>query len=200
MKTRPGLILLFCVASAFLLIISPAAQAGCIVTLEQVGPDVVATGSGAIDLTGLSFDFVTQQQAHSLVFPVFGEILTGSPAFVDAYRGISEPTSFGSGSDFTLANTGTGDLVGVSAFLGLLIVPHSYVSNAPLSDSATYDNATFSSLGVTPGTYVWAWGTGVNQNFTLQIPRVTVPDSDSTVCLLLLGLAALLCASRPRVA
>src|SRR5438045_9464608 len=32
-----------------------AAQAGYTVTLQQVGPDVVATGSGAIDLTGLTF-------------------------------------------------------------------------------------------------------------------------------------------------
>ena len=30
------------------------AQAGYIVTLQQVGPDVVATGRGPIDLTGLS--------------------------------------------------------------------------------------------------------------------------------------------------
>src|SRR5881394_268404 len=32
-----------------------SAQAGYTVTLQQVGPDVVATGSGAIDLTGLTF-------------------------------------------------------------------------------------------------------------------------------------------------
>ena len=32
----------------------------------------------------------------------------------------------------------------------------------------TFNNATFASLGVTPGTYVWTWGTGLaNQNFTL---------------------------------
>ena len=31
------------------------AQAGYTVTLRQVGPDVVATGSGAIDLHGLRF-------------------------------------------------------------------------------------------------------------------------------------------------
>ena len=31
------------------------AQAGYIVTLQQVGPDVVATGSGRLDLTGLTF-------------------------------------------------------------------------------------------------------------------------------------------------
>src|SRR5437588_4055409 len=32
-----------------------SAQAGYTLTLQQVGPDVVATGSGPIDLTGLTF-------------------------------------------------------------------------------------------------------------------------------------------------
>jgi hypothetical protein len=59
----------------------------------------------------------------------------------------------------------------------------------------TFNNATFASLGVTPGTYTWTWGTGLpNQNFTLTIQRAGVPDGGSTVSLLgfaLLGLAAL---------
>ena len=73
-------------------------------------------------------------------------------------------------------------------------VPHGYVSGATLSDSMTFNNATFASLGVTPGTYVWTWGTGLeNQNFTLVIGGAGVPDGGSTVSLLgfvLLGLAA----------
>jgi hypothetical protein len=50
---------------------------------------------------------------------------------------------------------------------------------------------------VTPGTYVWTWGDGADQRFTLQIGSVGVPgvpDGGSTVSLLgcaLLGLAAL---------
>jgi len=55
----------------------------------------------------------------------------------------------------------------------------------------TFNNATLASLGVTPGTYVWTWGDGANQRFTLRIG--TVPDGGSTVSLLgcaLLGLAA----------
>ena len=32
-----------------------AAHAGYIVSLQQVGPNVVATGSGTLDLTGLTF-------------------------------------------------------------------------------------------------------------------------------------------------
>ena len=42
-------------------------------------------------------------------------------------------------------------------------------SGTPLSDHAIYDGQTFASLGVTPGTYEWMWGTGANQNFTLII-------------------------------
>ena len=34
---------------------APSAEAGYIVDLTQQGADVVATGSGAIDLTGLTF-------------------------------------------------------------------------------------------------------------------------------------------------
>ena len=74
-------------------------------------------------------------------------------------------------------------------------MPQGYVSGAALSSSSTWNNAIFASLGVTPGTYVWRWGTGLeNQNFTLIIGGAGVPDGGSTVSLLgfgLLGLAAL---------
>jgi hypothetical protein len=64
----------------------------------------------------------------------------------------------------------------------------------------TFNNATFVSLGVTPGTYIWTWGTGPNQNFTLQIGPTTVPDHGSTVAMLMLALVALFGASRLRLA
>ena len=74
-------------------------------------------------------------------------------------------------------------------------MPPGYLSGAALSDSMTFNNATFASLGVTPGTYLWSWGTGLpNQNFTLIIGGVGAPDGGSTVSLLgfaLLGLVAL---------
>jgi VPDSG-CTERM motif len=72
-------------------------------------------------------------------------------------------------------------------------VPQGYVSGAALSDTMTFSNATFASLGVTPGTYVWRWGDGPNQNFTLVIGAAGVPDGGTTVSLFgcaLLGLAA----------
>jgi hypothetical protein len=86
-------------------------------------------------------------------------------------------------------------MVGISGFFDRLVVPQGYISGAPLSDSMIFNNATFASLGVTPGTYEWTWGTGLpNQNFTLIIGGAGVPDGGSTVSLLgcaLIGMAAL---------
>jgi FG-GAP-like repeat len=89
-----------------------------------------------------------------------------------------EPTSFGrfplsssvitviSGKFAYIATTGTHEFV--------LRVP-GYVSGTALSGSLTYGGASLATLGVTPGTYVWTWGTGANQNFTLQI-KTPLPE------------------------
>jgi hypothetical protein len=180
--------LMFIAVTGSLVSIQPA-QAYT-VTLEEVGSDVVANGGGAIDLTGLSFLF--GGIAIPNISPNTASLSVGQSASVDAYSAISGPASFGSGG-FTFANGGSGDAVGVQGLL--LLVPQGYVSGIALSDSMTFNNATFASLGVTPGTYEWTWGTGLpNQNFTLVIGGAGVPDGGSTVSLLgfaLLGLTAL---------
>jgi len=81
----------------------------------------------------------------------------------------------------------------MQGFQSLLAVPQGYVSGNALTDSMTFNSATFASLGVTTGTYVWSWGDGANQRFTLRIGAAGVPDGGTTVSLLsfvLLGLAA----------
>ncbi len=127
--------------------------------------------------------------------PLFAQINTGpTHSSADMYGGNTRgPTSFGLGV-LQLADTGSGDFVGIDGVGGppfqTLLVPLGYMSGAALSNSMTFDDATF--LLLTPGTYVWRWGDGVNQRFTLQIGAV--PDGGSTVSLLgcaLLGLAAL---------
>jgi hypothetical protein len=50
--------------------VAPPAQAGYVVTLTQQGGDVVATGSGEIDLTGLSF--LESASAASIMEPSLG--------------------------------------------------------------------------------------------------------------------------------
>jgi hypothetical protein len=186
-------------ATASLLFIGSPAHAVYIVTLEQMGLNVVAAGSGALDLTGLTFDGSGGGSAG--MQPKFVAFIETGPtsSLISDYAGVSGPTSFGTGA-ITSANSGTGALVGIlsSLAIGDLVVPQGYVSGTALSDTSTYDNKTFSSLGVTPGTYEWTWGTGVHaDSFTLQIgPAAGVPDSGSTIGLLFLSLAGLFGASR----
>src|SRR5947207_10957799 len=55
---KPTLATMLAIVLAWLLSVRPA-QAGYTATLQQVGPNVVATGTGAFDLTGLAFDRLT---------------------------------------------------------------------------------------------------------------------------------------------
>jgi hypothetical protein len=115
---------------------APPAQAGYIVTLQQQGGNVVAFGSGTIDLTDLSADGIGFTNAG--IFPAFPmeSIITGPASSTAAafYTGSTGPLSFGSGGP-TAASSGDGDLVGIlvstDVFGGLdtdLVVPQGYVS------------------------------------------------------------------------
>jgi hypothetical protein len=57
-------------------LMAPPAQAGYVVTLTQQGSNVVASGSGTIDLTGLSFS--SSDTINSGMFPSDGAITTGA--------------------------------------------------------------------------------------------------------------------------
>ncbi|MGH7050670.1 MAG: PEP-CTERM sorting domain-containing protein [Acetobacteraceae bacterium] len=179
------------------------AQADYIVTLTQAGSNVVATGSGTIDLTGLSS--VGSGGSIAYVEPDAAGINTGPATFVASsfYRGYTGPASFGSGF-LTLASSGSGDIVGIGAFGadGDLAVPSGYASGSALSDTSTYDGATFASLGLTPGTYTWTWGSGpADGSFMLDVETTAVPEPGSLallgIGLLGLGLAGF--ASRRRL-
>jgi PEP-CTERM motif len=66
-----------------------------------------------------------------------------------------------------------------------------YVSGSPLSETSTYLGATFASLGVTPGQYVYTWGSGDHaDSFTINIGASPVPEP-STWAMMLIGFAGL---------
>ncbi|HSV00724.1 MAG TPA: PEP-CTERM sorting domain-containing protein [Roseiarcus sp.] len=179
--------------AAALILSAPGAQAGYLLTLEQVGSDVVAIGGGALDLAGLTFAFSGAAKAD--VTPSEAGITTGPVADTptDGYDGFSGPASFGGGSLTIDASSGSGDTVTIVGGGNLIGVPKGYLSESLLSDISTYSGQTFTSLGVTPGAYEWTWGTGPNQNFTLIVGEVPEP---STWAMMLIGLAGLGVAGR----
>ena len=85
---KPTLATTLAIVLAWLLSVRPA-QAGYVVTLQQVGPDVVATGSGAINLHGLTFYSIVFRKSRDK--PRSGDsasIYTGpTSSTVDLYYG-----------------------------------------------------------------------------------------------------------------
>src|SRR5206468_5435553 len=131
----------------------------------------VLTGSGTLNTATLTvaspFGFAGPAISPSIDVVEFGPAGSG----VLAFSGLTHTqNSFGSGG-VTLASSGTGSPVGIAlsgAGHDSLYVPSGY-SGGLLSGSDTFLSATFASLAVTPGTYVWSWGSGATaDSFTLQ--------------------------------
>jgi hypothetical protein len=163
---------------------APVAHAHYIVTLTQRGSDVVATGNGSLDLTALTFLFTNSPPPpggeEGRVNASVGLVVLGptGAAPIAVYKGVIGPSSFGSGG-FDDANSGSGSLVGVAGSLApfpILGVPVGYVSGSSLRTSTdTWDDATFASLGVTPGVYTWTWGSGTHaDSFRLVVAGAPV--------------------------
>ena len=168
------------------------AEASVVIDIYQKGGDVLAAGTGTIDLTDLVFEGTAASRAT--VTPANGIVLVGpgpsGPALpdLDAYAGASGPASFGSGGAKG-ASVGSGSFFGVLGVLGFIEVPLDYVSGTPLSGSSTWDGQTLASLGLTPGTYVYSWGTGADaDSLTVNIEGVPEP---STWAMMVLGFAGL---------
>lgn len=147
------------------LLTSAVAQATpYVLSIVEQGQDVVATGSGEFDLTGLRC-CAYSPNGYGMV-PDQAEIETGLDPlwYLKVYFGIVGPASFGIGNGLyangmlALPTTRAGDNVGLSATAGVIALPVGYVSGDALWSSATWANASFDSLGLTPGVYTWTWG------------------------------------------
>jgi hypothetical protein len=149
-----------------------AATSNFTVTVSQVGPDVVWSGSGSFNLTALSL--VGSGSNGSAFAALSGIWAIGPTTTVQRYGGASltgYSTTFGSNL-VVPTPTSSGSTFGI--FPGgvsgrLVMVPSGYTSNTVISGTATYPGATISSMGLTPGTYTWAWGSGANSSSIVMI-------------------------------
>lgn len=179
-------VLLAATAACALLGATAGARAEFVVTTQQVGNNLVFTGSGTINTAALTYGFhVTSASAQ--IGPENPWALFGASGGADYYSGVTNnPTTFGFLNILTFATSATGDMVGTPSS-GYLTLPTSYVSDTTLSDTATYDNATLASLGITPGVYTWSWGSGVTADSFVF--NATVPEPASLTLLILPALA-----------
>ncbi|MEE3331370.1 MAG: PEP-CTERM sorting domain-containing protein [Myxococcota bacterium] len=189
------------------------ARAAFIMDVVEVGSDIVITGSGTIDLTLWSFDcpfchigaggaIGTLSGGNDIIAVSVGAGPNGTP--LDGYvldsPKLSGPTSAGPLLNPTAGTSGSGDIIiwnfdgffadGLlgSTEQGMLLLPDGYSSGASLFGSATIAGASLASLGVTPGSFVWSWGSGSTaDSITLNI--VPEPSTALLICTGLLGLA-----------
>jgi hypothetical protein len=128
------------------------------------------SGYGGLNILDLTY--VSTGGYGSGIAPQFGIFLLGTgTANLDLYTGstFSQPSNFGVGPTGTTTSIDTGTLMGVNP-ANHLAVPVGYVSGSYIEGSTTYLNQTLSSLGVTPGTYIYSWGSGANSSIlTLQV-------------------------------
>lgn len=165
---------------------APAARAAFVIDFGQVGSGVVATGSGSFDLTDLTnYNFSPWTNSGWIAPGSYDIIGTGS---IDAWGGFTGPSAFGSTAVAGgPASSNTGELVGIAPSFPALYIPTSYVSGNSFSSSSTWDATSLADLGLTPGTYVWSWGSGANaDSFTINV--VPEPASFALLAPGLLGL------------
>jgi len=179
------------VAVSALVLSAAPSQAAYVLTVSQVGADVVTTGSGSLDLSGLSV--FANASASSFFNPYAAIARTGQTGDVDVtvYTGVTGPKSFGEGRSFIYSNFGTGSRVAILGSTPALMVPRDYTSGTDLGAStSTWLNSTIAGLGLTSGSYVYRMGSASTADtFTVNVEAQSsaVPEP-ATWGLMLAGL------------
>ena len=167
--------LLWKIATAAALVAPAAADATVAVRIDEVGSSVVVDVSGSFDTSGLSplalFTLGTGVRGNATYVGVGP---TG--ARVQGFGGLSGPVSIGPGTVLAPPSQTTGDAFALNINVGSPIVffARDYVSGRALRGQAVFNNATFASLGLATGTYLF---TAASDTVTLVIGGVPEPTS-----------------------
>ncbi len=130
------------------------------VTVTQVGPDVVWSGSGSFNLDSLTLSGTQNIGAGLAASSAIWAI--GPQVTVQQYTGaFTFPATFGAGGAYPPPSS-SGSTFGIvgGGPSRTLLVPNGYTSGSNISGTTTYANTTIASMGLNSGTYVWSWGSG----------------------------------------
>ena len=153
-------------------------------TFSEVGSDVVMSVSGTIDLDGLTL-------VDSNMGPFMGGgigptnatfIMGANGGYAKSYSGFTTtPSNFGTGGGMGPTST-SGDIFGIvtdGTPPYLLVVPTGYTSGTNISSTQTFTGQTFTTLGLTVGTYTYTWSGGSIDVVVSGVPGPT-PTPTST--------------------
>lgn len=167
-------------ATALIVGLASRADAAVILTLAPDGQgNIVANGSGTLNTSALTMTrFGGPFVALIWPTPIFGATIFNGATVNFALQSnqiLAGPSTYGPGGRI-FATSGIGDMFGLTS--GSLVVPDGYVSGSPLSNRALYSAATLASLGLTPGTYNYTWGSGGSaDSFSIVISTTPVTSS-----------------------
>lgn len=166
-------------AALTLALVTSAANAAVVVNINEVGNTVVANATGSLDLTDAVF--VKNVTVIAAVNPNLA-VLSMANGPINGYA-ITGPASFGTKS--LTQGTGNGMPFYIFGTGNLLGVAQGYSSGSPLFGNTRWDNASFVSLGITPGSYVYSLP---NDTVTLNFGAVAAAEVPLPAGLPLLGL------------
>ena len=172
MENTMNIRMLKAAVAGLVLSVSGLANAALIFTVNEVGSDVVITGSGSFDLTGTSL--AGSSTFNGGFMNSSTALAVGNPGSFDVYNGFTTNSgAFGTGSFFD-GSGDSGDLIGFDSIQqgGLVFLPTGYVSKNALSGSTTLVGHSFASLGLITGTYDYAT-TDDTITVQVQVPEPT---------------------------
>lgn len=161
----------------------PSTEASIVITATETGGDVVFDYTGSIDTTALAVDSVSQPSFSSGIDPSNGYVFFGTGGAYTWYLAGSTAT-FGTGAYTTASVSNTADTFAVAS--SAFALPSGYTgfnldnSVALLTGQMTFTGASFASLEITPGTYVW---TDLSGGQTMTFTTVPEPNAMTLACI-----------------
>lgn len=146
---------------------SAAVLSGLTVNINQVGPNVVMSASGTLNINGLTLvgSNLGPQNGGGIGIGTATFIMGTIPSNYDQYSGFtSTPSNFGTGGGAPPSSS-SGDIFGCFYPGGpphQLMVPVGYTTGSAISSTQTFNSTTLATLGLVTGTYTYSWGSGAN--------------------------------------